>query len=97
MKHLWTWSGRYFGYRENNELWSKSGKHVGKIYDDEVYSHEGKYLGEMLNGRLIRSHQKRFYCKYATTQYSQRAAYNSFVDYVGYVMYAGFEDFPLHK
>ena len=26
MQHLWTWGGKYFGYRDGNDLWTHSGK-----------------------------------------------------------------------
>ena len=29
MKHLWTWNGKYFGYRNGNELRTHDGPCVG--------------------------------------------------------------------
>lgn len=94
MKYLWTWSGRYFGYRQDNQLWASSGIHVGMIYDDEVYDHKGHYLGELLHGRLIRNPQKKYFRKYPFTRYGSRCTTVKYADYVGYVMYSGWEDFP---
>lgn len=98
MQHLWTWSGDYFGYRQDNQLWTSSGIHVGMIYDDEVYDHKGHYLGEILQGRLIRNSQKKYLRKYPSVRYGSRWPTVKCIDYVGYVMYSGWEDFPkLHK
>ncbi len=30
MTYLWTWSGRYFGYRQGNQLWTSSGNPPAK-------------------------------------------------------------------
>lgn len=50
---LWSWSGKYIGYREHNELFSTSHKHVGHFVENEVYALDGRYLGEFMGGRLI--------------------------------------------
>ncbi|HHF7365114.1 TPA: 4-fold beta flower protein [Legionella bozemanae] len=94
MTHLWTWSGDYFGYRQDNQLWTSSGIHVGMIYDDVVYDHKGHYLGEIFRGRLIRNPQKKYFRKYPSIRYGRRVATAKLADYVGYVMYSGMEDFP---
>lgn len=94
MKHLWTWSGDYFGYKQDNQLWTSSGIHVGLIQGDEVYDHKGYYLGEILQGRLITNPQKKYFRKYPSVRYSSRCPTIKCIDYVGYVMYSGWADFP---
>jgi hypothetical protein len=52
--HLWTWSGKYFGYRDGDELWTHDGRLAGRFYHDEVYGAAGRYLGEVRDvDRLI--------------------------------------------
>ncbi len=51
---LWSWSGKYIGYRRDNQLFSKNHLHVGRFVDNEVYSIDGNYLGELQFGRLVR-------------------------------------------
>lgn len=96
MKYLWTWSGNFFGYREDNELWTYKGKHVGKIYDDEIYDSKGRYLEEiMAENRLIVNGMKKNFRKWAFTPYFNRWARIKMIDYVGYVMYLGYTSFPI--
>ncbi len=59
MEYLWTWSGRFFGYREGDLLYAKSGRCVGRFSGSEVYGANGKYLGELINTRLITNWSKR--------------------------------------
>jgi hypothetical protein len=42
---LWTWSGKFFGYRESDDLWTHDGRHVGRFHGDEIYGPNGRYLG----------------------------------------------------
>lgn len=92
---LWTWSGKCFGYKDDDNLWTHDGKHVGKFYGDEVYGRDGIYLGEIKNeNRLITNTSKKNWRKGSFTPYANRVGYVKYVDYVGYVMYAGYEDFP---
>ena len=54
MKLLWTWSGKFFGYLENDVLRTQDGRHVGQLHDEEIYGPNGVYLGELMNeSRLI--------------------------------------------
>jgi hypothetical protein len=52
---LWTWSGKHFGYRNEDALYSYKGRQIGRFTEgDEIYGHEGNYLGEVRTaGRLI--------------------------------------------
>ena len=52
---LWTWSGKCFGYRNQDALYSYKGRQIGRFAEgDEIYGQEGNYLGEIRTaGRLI--------------------------------------------
>jgi len=93
MENLWTWGGSYFGYKEGNALWDKHGKHVGMFHGNEIYDSAGKYIGELMNGRLIYSWQKSNLRGRAFNPYLSKVASVSQGNYVGYVMYVGYEDF----
>lgn len=97
MDWLWTWGGRCFGYRDNDNLWTYEGKHVGKFYDDEVYGSDGRYMGEVKNGRLITNKSSKSKRRSSFMPYAKRAAYVKYVNYVGNVMYVGYEDFLSQK
>lgn len=59
MQRLWTWEGKYFGYRRKDELFTVDGRHVGRFRGDEVFDASGMYLGEVLEQRLVRNRAKR--------------------------------------
>lgn len=59
MNHLWTWSGRYIGYRERNHLYTYSGRLVGRFVGEEIFTPDGTYLGEIHEGRLVADGRKR--------------------------------------
>jgi hypothetical protein len=59
MQRLWTWEGKYFGYRRRDDLFTASGRHVGRFRGDEVFDEAGMYLGEIHEDRLIRNRAKR--------------------------------------
>lgn len=59
MQRLWTWEGKYFGYRRRNDLFTATGHHVGCFRGDEVFDAAGMYLGEIHDARLIRNRAKR--------------------------------------
>ena len=94
MQHFWTWSGRYFGFRDGEDLWTYTGRHVGHFHGDEVYDKDGRYLGEVLDDRLITDRSK---SAYRQPPFSVSAPMNGVVpsaDCVGSTMLAGYEDFP---
>lgn len=91
---LWTWSGKFFGYRNGDDLWTYDGKHVGRFRGDVIYNCHGHYLGEIKNDtRLIRRKNKSSSSSCSFTPKAKRMAYIKRVDYTGYVMLAGYEDF----
>ena len=93
---LWTWRGAFFGYREDDALWTYQGKHVGWFRGEEVYSMTGNYIGELESKeRLITKSHKKHLRAPVFAPYAQRSSIVRYVNYVGYVMYAGCEDFPL--
>jgi len=95
MKPLWTWGGKFFGYREGYSLWTHDGRHVGQFQAEEVYGPNGKYLGEIKSdNRLITCQGKKSWRRGGFMLYANRVGIVPYVNYVGYVMYAGFEDFP---
>jgi hypothetical protein len=96
MKLLWTWSGKFFGYLENDVLRTQDGRHVGQLHDNEIYGPNGVYLGELKNeSRLISAVAKRNYRKHPFQPLPKICAIAGYTVYCGYVMYAGYEDFPM--
>ena len=93
MRWLWTWGGRFFGYREGDELWTYDGRHVSRLIGDEVYGPSGRYLGEIMQGRLITSLNKTSWMRTTFAPHGSRIGYVPFLDYVGYVMILGYEEF----
>ncbi len=93
MEYLWTWSGRFFGYREGDLLYAKSGRCVGRFSGSEVYGSNGKYLGELIESRLITNRSKRS-SMMGTPAPNTTGANVSSANLPGYAMYAGHEDFP---
>ena len=95
MKPLWTWSGKYFGYLDGDDLWTCGGKHVGRLQDDGIYGPDGRYLGEIeSDDRLITCKSKKASRGNPYGTYANSVGMVNYVDCVGYVMYAGYEDFP---
>lgn len=94
MDWLWTWSGECFGYRRNDRLFAYNGRQVGRFHGDEVYGCEGRYLGEIKSrNRLITNVSKKGRVKSSFAPVLG-GSYARFANYVGYVMYLGYEDFP---
>ena len=94
MESLFTWSGRYFGYKDGDDLWAYTGKYVGKFHDDEVYSPEGRYLGELRNGKLIARKSEKSKRMGGFMPHMNRIGRMKLMNHVGSVMIAGYEDFP---
>ncbi len=93
MTWLWTWGGVCFGYRRDDKLFAKHGRQVGRFHGDDVFGTDGRYLGELRNGRLIRRKGGKsvIHGSFAPTL---GGSYAGYANYVGYVMLAGYEDFP---
>ncbi len=92
--NLWTWGGIYFGYRDGNDLWTHDGKHVGRFNGDKVYNPDGRYLGETRNGKLITQISAKSRRIGSFSPHTSRIGKIPYIDQIGTVMYAGYEDFP---
>jgi hypothetical protein len=93
---MWTWGGKFVGYREGDYLWRGStGECIGTFDGDEVYGKDGRYRGEVMSDdRLIRNPAKSGWIRSPTPSFGRRGSI-ALADYAGYAMYAGYEDFPL--
>jgi hypothetical protein len=95
MKWLWTWGGECFGYIDACDLWSHDGRHVGKLHGEEIFGSDGRYLGEVKgDNRLITCVAKKTLRKGPFTPHARRTGCARYANYVGYIMYIGYEDFP---
>lgn len=95
MRWLWTWSGKSFGYIDEDNLWTHDGRHVGKFHSDEIYGSTGDYIGEITNGnRLITVTRKKAKTIAPYIPCSNRIGHVPYPDAVAYFVQAGFEDFP---
>jgi len=95
MQWLWTWSGKSFGYIDEDNLWTHDGHHVGKRQSDEIYASTGDYIGEIMNGnRLITVTKKKSKTIAPFIPCSKRIGHAPYPDAVAYFVQAGFEDFP---
>lgn len=95
MKWLWTWGGRCFGYKDEDNLWTHDGKHVGKFHGDEVFDKNGFYLGELKDyNRLISKLNKKNRRKSRFNPSIKRVSSVKRVNRVGRIMRIGYEDFP---
>ena len=92
---LWTWSGAYFGYREDSRLWTYTGLHVGNFYDDDVYGSDGRYMGTIEGDRLITKIAEKRKRKTSFIPLSKRFPRTKGRNYVGMIARTGYEDFPL--
>lgn len=94
MKHLWTWSGKYFGYLDGDTLRTYRGHHIGYFIGEDAFNLNGSYLGELKEDRLIVNLSKRNLRSGSIARFVKNVALVKMVDYVGNVMLAGYEDFP---
>lgn len=94
MQWYWTWSGKSFGYRNYDDLYTHDGKHVGKFYDNDIYDSNGSYLGEVKNKMWLIVNKGKKFCKKSPFVPCHTGGYVRYVNYVGNVMYVGYEDFP---
>lgn len=94
MEHVWTWSGKFFGYISNGRLFTQKGKCVGALDDEMIYGRDGKYIGEIRNNNRLITNKSRKNCRGNSAPNLTAGSCSSYCDYTGYVMYAGYEDFP---
>ena len=94
MEYLWTWEGKFFGYSCSKLLYTYNGKCVGHFVGKIIYDQYGNYLGELMNvNRLIASQSKKHW-RGPPAPHINGSAIVRLADYAGYVMLAGYEDFP---
>ncbi len=95
MEHLWTWGGKYFGYRRDNELWTYKGKHIGNFIGDENFNRDGRYLGEIRNDSyLIICESKKNKRGISFTPHGKRGAIGKMGNYGSHGSLGGYHDFP---
>jgi hypothetical protein len=94
MKHVWTWGGAYFGYIDGDRLFAHSGTQAGQLDGDDIFGTDGQYLGEVTSDdRLITDLSKQSNARAAFAP-TKVGSVLPFINYVGYAMYDGHEDFP---
>lgn len=97
MRPVWTWSGRFFGWIDDDGLFARDGRHVGQIYRDTVYAENGHYLGELPDGRLIthllRKETHRWYGFFANPEL-KKGVEEGIAEGAALPMLDGYEDFP---
>jgi len=94
MDRLWTWGGESFGYRHNDRLSTYVGLQAGQFHANEVYGRDGRYLGEIMSkNRLITNLGRKSWVKSSFAPVI-RGSYARYLNYVAYVMYLGYEEFP---
>ncbi len=94
MDWFWTWGGECFGHRRDDRLFAYHGQQVGRFYGDDVYGADGHYLGEIKSRkRLITNLSKKGWTKSSFAPV-QGGSFARLANFTGYVMYAGYEDFP---
>jgi 4-fold beta flower protein len=95
MDTIRTWSGKFFGWIDDDGLFARDGRHVGQIYRGIVYAENGHYLGELREGRLIthvlRKDTHRWYGFFANPE---RTTGDRVSDGEPLTMPEGYEDFP---
>lgn len=95
--NYWAWGGKYIGERSGDYLYSHTGKPLGHFSGEEIYDFEGKYIGEVRDEKYLivdcmKKSKRGFSCCEPTAHCG-----SSYMDYCGYVMYAGYEDFVAKK
>lgn len=93
--NYWAWGGKYIGHRSGDCLYSSHGEPLGRFSGNEIYDFDGKYIGEIKNeNRLIVDTSKR--SKRASVSSKPcNSIGSSYADYVGSLMYAGYDDFEV--
>ena len=97
MEPVQTWSGRFFGWIDNDGLFARDGRHVGQIYRGIVYAENGHYLGELREHRLItdtlRKDTHRWYGFFANPERT-KGPDDQVKDGSALPLPDGYEDFP---
>ena len=94
MESLWTWDGRYFGYREEDNLWTYSGIHIGRFEGISVFYRDGRYLGALVGSRLIVKTLDRTLRSQPFAPQRERKRISALAAVLALPLDPGFEDFP---
>jgi hypothetical protein len=94
MDWFWTWGGECFGYRVDDRLFAHHGREAGRFDGDYVYGADGYYLGEIKSEKRLITHRGKKAWRRSPFTPTRRGSYARYCNYVGYVMYSGYEDFP---
>jgi len=95
MTPVWTWGGHILLPSRRRESVDHNGKQVRRLGDQEIFDQDGQYLGEVKNdNRLITNLSKKSWRGPGITPYANRVRHVPYVNFAGYVMYVGYEDFP---
>jgi hypothetical protein len=94
MEWMWTWGGEFFGYRIADQLFTYRGIQVGRLDGDEVYGTDGHYLGEVMAEKRLITHRSKKHWRHSGFAPTRGGWYARYCNYVGFAMYAGYEDFP---
>ena len=92
---LWTWGGRFFGYRLGDALCTYRGLHVGRFAGAEAFGSDGRYLGEIRStSRLISDRTKAQTRRPSFVPDMPRPRTEMRADAPEYTMYGEIDDFP---
>ena len=99
VRHVWLWSGAYFGFIDGDNLWTMGGKHVAKLIYNEIYNLKGQYVGELMGqDRLIADKRKKRLKKHISrtfTMLPSRAAISSLASRPASGTKPDYEDFMI--
>ena len=94
MRWLWTWGGKFFGYRLADNLYTYQGKHVGRFTGSEVFGADGLYVGEIRGtDRLVSDKTKASFRKPPFAPEYPRSPIDARPDAAEYTMYGDIDDF----
>lgn len=93
--NYWAWGGKYAGHRSGEYLYSPSGKPVGWFDGEELFDFNGNYIGEVKNKDRIIANKSSGHARRGVKAIPCNVCGTSYCDYVGYAMYAGYEDFKV--
>jgi hypothetical protein len=95
--NFWAWGGKYIGTKHGNYLYSASGKPLGTFYNEEIYDFRGHYIGEIKSENRLIYNKSKSNRIHSVSMKPCNSTGCSYCDYVGYIMYAGYEDFKVNN
>mgnify|MGYP000883811991 CR=1 FL=1 len=91
--NYWAWGGKYIGRRNGDVLYFRTGEPIGRFFNDDLYDFSGHYLAEIKNDNRLIVNKSKIHSIRSMSSKPVKVCGTSCCDYVGYVMYAGYEDF----